>query len=421
MLQVLHRFLDRLRGASRTDDRVHVLVERALFRRPGLASRMAAELMSPAQTSGMFLTAPRRTGKSTFIRHDLVPALEREHRALVLYADLWDRREEDPGAVIVEVIGQALKAQEDRSGRAIRRLSLSRLKAPGVELEVARPREERQPSLRESLERLSDLAGKTVVLVIDEVQHTQATSLGREALYMLKAARDHLNACDKLKFRLLATGSHNEKIECLVSDKHQAFLGAHLEAMPTLGGADYLRWERGLHGPGFTASLEALEQAFEICLRRPAAFHRACRAAASEQRLEREAQDRLLLRRASELIDAEERQLFVRLQALGPLEQAVLRLLAEDGRDFTPLFPPAKERLKDMLTVLPHDERPDVSTTSIRAALDQLCEARLVWRGDGPYALEESQFASWLLERQPIDPVSTLLNAALRAPAIDAA
>ena len=67
------------------------------------------------------------------------------------------------------------------------------------------------------------------------------------------------------------------------------------------------------------------------------------------------------------------------------------------------------------------DERPDVSTTSIRAALDQLCEARLVWRGDGPYALEESQFASWLLERQPIDPASTLLNAALRAPAIDAA
>lgn len=70
---------------------------------------------------------------------------------------------------------------------------------------------------------------------------------------------------------------------------------------------------------------------------------------------------------------------------------------------------------------MPPDERPDVSTASIRAALDQLCEARLVWRGDGPYALEESQFASWLLERPPIDTIPALLGAELLDPSPKAA
>ena len=402
MLQLIHRLVDRCRGAQYPDARGAAASEPALFRRPELASRMASALMSHHHASGLFLTAPRRTGKSTFIRHDLKPALEQEHRALVLYADLWGRRNEDPGTVIVDLIKEAVTRHEDRAVRMLDRLSLSRLKAPGVEWELKKERVEREPSLCELLERLSDLARQTVVLVIDEVQQTQATRLGRDVLYMLKSARDQLNGCEQLKFRFVATGSHNEKIQCLVSDKHQAFYMAPLDVLPTLEAEAYFLWARRLHGPGFMPGLPAMARAFEICLRRPEPFHQACRGAAAMERLSPEMQEQMLLCLAREQIDVERCKLYLRLQPLKPLDQALLRLLAEDGLAFSPYFPAAARRLKAMLAAVPDDGVPEVSETAIEMALNRLCEARLVWRGDGPYALEESQFAQWLLERDPV-------------------
>lgn len=414
MLQLIDRVLDRIRGVSRPDPRFDVLSDPAIFRRPELASRMASALMSHDHASGLFLTAPRRTGKSTFIQRDLTPALEREHGALVLYADLWRRRSEDPGTVIVELINQAVKSHEDQARRMFDRLSLSRLKVPGFEWELKGERGVREPSLCESLERLSDLAKQTVVLIIDEVQQTQSTSLGRDVLYMLKSARDHLNGCDKLKFRLLATGSHHEKIVGLVLDKHQAFLGANMETMPTLGEEAYLRWERALHGPAFQPSLAVMAQAFDICLRRPADFHKLCRSVVTAGPGAGGTDDDTLIRFARGQIQVEKRQLFIRLQALEPIEQVVLRLLAEDGEKFAPFFPPAKRRLNTMLAVLEEGSRPEVSDATIRMALDRLCNAKLMWRGDGPYVLEEMQFATWLLERDPVivapAPTSPLLE-----------
>ena len=57
-----------------------------IFHRPGLAARIAGQVLhvSPtsASSSGVFLAAPRRTGKTTFMREDLAPALS-EKGALV--------------------------------------------------------------------------------------------------------------------------------------------------------------------------------------------------------------------------------------------------------------------------------------------------------------------------------------------------
>ena len=49
-----------------------------LFHRPALASSMAAQLMSESFKSGLFLTGPRRTGKTTFVRGELAAALRDE-------------------------------------------------------------------------------------------------------------------------------------------------------------------------------------------------------------------------------------------------------------------------------------------------------------------------------------------------------
>lgn len=71
-----------------------------VFYRPQLAASLAQNILHVAPTSasssGLFLAAPRRTGKSTFLREDLRPQLEGQG-ALVVYADLWENRKADPG------------------------------------------------------------------------------------------------------------------------------------------------------------------------------------------------------------------------------------------------------------------------------------------------------------------------------------
>ena len=73
-----------------------------VFHRTALAQDIASKLVRPPATSasgsGLFLAAPRRTGKSTFLREDLRPALE-AMGVLVVYADLWENKAADPGAV----------------------------------------------------------------------------------------------------------------------------------------------------------------------------------------------------------------------------------------------------------------------------------------------------------------------------------
>jgi len=63
----------------------------SIFQRPELAESMANQLLNPGVLdeglrSGLFLSGLRRTGKTTFLRNDLIPALE-EAGALVIYVD----------------------------------------------------------------------------------------------------------------------------------------------------------------------------------------------------------------------------------------------------------------------------------------------------------------------------------------------
>ena len=59
------------------------------FHRTALAQWYAEEALdtSLGRSGGLFLAAPRRTGKSTFVRQDLVPALV-AMGAEVIYVDL---------------------------------------------------------------------------------------------------------------------------------------------------------------------------------------------------------------------------------------------------------------------------------------------------------------------------------------------
>lgn len=398
MLQVVRRLFHRTRSPAALEVGARAQTGERIFHRPRLAQDMACELMSRHFASGMFLTAPRRTGKTTFIREDLIPVLERACDALVLYVDLWERRSEDPGAAIVDLVEHALKLQEQVPVGWLKRLSVARLKAPGVEIEVAKAPQRRPLSLRECLERLALLSRKTVVLIVDEAQHTQSTQYGRDVLFMLKSARDQLNHRDDLKFRVVMTGSHHVKIERLVRHKHEAFYCAPLKVLPTLGDADYLAWARAMHGEGFRPELLAMEQAFETCLRRPEVFHGVCKTVAMSGDLAVDEQERLLQVKAKELIASERRDFLSRLSKVGAMDQALLRVMAEQGKGFQPYFPDAAKRIRTLLADVPDAAGIDLSPDAIRAAFGRLQDAKFVWSGDGPYVFEESQCAAWLAE-----------------------
>lgn len=97
------------------------------YHRPELATRLSKLIMQisvgSSASSGVFLAAPRRTGKSTFAREDLRPALEKAG-AIVLYADLWQDLTKDPGLVIVDAIREAVGRSDGFITRLAKSLSL---------------------------------------------------------------------------------------------------------------------------------------------------------------------------------------------------------------------------------------------------------------------------------------------------------
>src|SRR5476649_487931 len=106
-----------------------------LFHRPELAAKLARQVLTvaigSAASSGVFLAAPRRTGKSTFVREDLRPAFEAAG-ALVVYADLWTNPTADPGTVIVSAIRGALAESDGVVARLAKVTGLSKVAIGGA-------------------------------------------------------------------------------------------------------------------------------------------------------------------------------------------------------------------------------------------------------------------------------------------------
>ncbi len=78
------------------------------FHRAALADEMAQQLLNPSYLdtslrSGLFLSGPRRVGKTTFLARDLIPALE-NRGAVVIYVDLWSQPQTNPADLVHNAI-----------------------------------------------------------------------------------------------------------------------------------------------------------------------------------------------------------------------------------------------------------------------------------------------------------------------------
>jgi hypothetical protein len=227
------------------------------FPRTELAAQMAGQLLHPGVLdeglrSGLFIAGQRRTGKTTFLQRDLIPALE-QLGALVIYVDLWSDLKANPAQLVHQAVIQALRELQDPTSAL----------------------------LTEMITKLVDQSKRDVVLVVDEVQQAITTDEGNELLLALKAARDAVNPRPGTPgyFLFIGTGSHRALISELASRRSQAFSGATSVAYPVLGDefVDHVLARLRESGAAPMPSREAAINAFQALGHRPEELLRALR------------------------------------------------------------------------------------------------------------------------------------------------
>lgn len=215
-----------------------------VFSRPDLARRMAdcALGLDPlGSSSGLFLAAPRRTGKSTFLTVDLVPELRRRG-AIVIYVDLWSDRARDPADLLLDAVRGALRDTEGGMAKAARRSGVAKVGVGAwLSIDLDKIGVSGGITLPQALGELGRRSDRPVVLVIDEAQHALTSPQGENATFALKSARDTMNAgapttpYGNLRLGLVMTGSNRDRLASLVRDRKQAFFGSRVTDFPLLG------------------------------------------------------------------------------------------------------------------------------------------------------------------------------------------
>jgi hypothetical protein len=379
-----------------------------IFHRPALAARLTAMLLgddplSSAGQSGLFLSAPRRTGKSTFLRNDLIPAI-RDAGGIALYVDLWTDKRRDPGDLIAETIRDALATQVSKPLAGLK--ALKRIKKAGAKGEWAGLRAELgfeletvgEPdgtTLVKAFEALRRRAKRPIVLIIDEAQHALSSERGADTLFALKAARDALNlSAPKPQLAILATGSARDKIADLVSRKNQAFYGASTETFPPLGEDFVSAFAHTLLAHRIPADnmpkTELMMRAFRSLGSRPEDLKRALRDALIRPEADL---GEALIAAADEQRNKIREDLRKQLAALSGLQRSILKRMVEVG-DNASLF--SKESLALYRAALSDRE---LSPSAVQKAVDGLVTNGFVWRSArGAYALDDTIVAEFFFD-----------------------
>ena len=367
-----------------------------VFHRTALAQDIASKLVRPQATSasgsGLFLAAPRRTGKSTFLREDLRPALE-AMGVLVVYADLWENKAADPGVVIIGAIRGALAQREGVVARLARATGMEKVTVGGLGFNLDKVGMPDGASLSAALSALSDETQRLIVLIIDEAQHAITSEAGSNALFALKAARDELNSSAHHGLRIVATGSNRDKLAMLRASKDQAFFGAPLVAFPPLG-KDYIAWFIARLDFKDELDVELVHDWFSKAAFRPEVLGAAVDALTYDLAVQRGGYAHQLQALVNEQIQASNAEALRVVHSLTPLQSAVLRVMAMTGIDYAPFEQDTMERYQAVLSKTAPDAKVEPDTANVQQALVALQDKSLVWRAArGVYALEDTFLA----------------------------
>jgi hypothetical protein len=380
-----------------------------IFQRPELAESMANQLLNPGVLdeglrSGLFLSGLRRTGKTTFLRNDLIPALE-AGGALVIYVDLWSDTLANPATLVHNAIHKTLKDLQTPGSSALetfKRVGNVELGAAGLKFSFKLDSigNADGPTLAQALTEVVDQAKTDLVLIIDEVQRAISSDDGNQLLLALKAARDAINPRPETPgyFLFIGTGSHRAQVSELTAKRNHAFSGATSAAYPLLQG-DYVEFL--LNRLAMTVkkeklpSLEAATEAFNTLGNRPEEMLKALR-----QLLQQEGEpDVFLPVIASTLRSAAASIELEKVEQLGSLAQAIFNKIASTEGDARGIFS------TDAAAEYSRSVGREVRVEEIQPVVIALVAENIIMRrGHGIYAITD-QFVQeiWLEERALIE------------------
>ena len=367
-----------------------------IFHRNALAQQMAQQLLNPGVLdeglrSGLFISGVRRTGKTTFLQADLVPALEAAG-ALVIYVDLWSNTQANPAALVHGAIRKTLQELQSPAGTALARLK----KLRNAELAIAGFKfgfkvdtvgADGGATLAEALTEVVDQAQTDVVMIVDEVQHAITSEEGNQMLLALKAARDAINPRPGTPghFVFVGTGSHRALLSELTARRNQAFVGATSIAYPVLD-ADYVQHllERlRVEGLATPPRLEVATQAFRTLGARPEEMLRALRELRALMPRGGNPDDFLPVIAGTLRSTAADVEL-MKVEQLGALAMSVFERIAGVDGDAKGLFS------ADALAGYAEGVGREVRVDEVQAVLNELMAANIVMRrGHGLYGLTD--------------------------------
>jgi hypothetical protein len=363
----------------------------------GLADALMGKVLFSDASNGLFLAAPRRTGKSTFLQADLLPELARRG-IVVVYVDLWADQKNDPGDLIADAIAQALRKHLGVVAKTAKAAGLDSVQIGGLKIDLTRIGRHDGITLTDALRALHETAQAPVALIIDEAQHSLTSEAGENTMIALKSARDQLNRPGEPKLLLVMSGSDRDKLLRLVNTNASPFYGSKIERMPELGVdfiahiADRIVQQRPELAPIDQA---ALQQAFELFGSRPQFFIDALGKvlhplAAQDQRFED-----AMHAQALDSQKTDEAQMQSDYLALKPLEQAVLWRMLERGARFRPYDADA---LRFYKSTAGHPATP----AQVQKALENLRnhQPSMVWKSArGEYVIDDANMHRWYTQR----------------------
>lgn len=348
--------------------------------------------------NGLFLAAPRRTGKSTFLQSDLKPELERLGM-IVVYVDLWSDQRRDPGSLIADAVGRALQPHLGLVARAAKASGLESVNVAGaLKIDVSRIGRTDGTTLPDALRALHDAAKVPVALLIDEAQHALVSEAGEAVMAALKSARDQLNAPGKVNLMLVMSGSDRDKLLRLVHTNGAPFYGSQIQRMPELGEdfIDHIARLVEAQRPDLRpVDAPMLAEAFRQFGQRPQFFMEALGQALSPLSGTAGRFEPVVLEAANQRQHDDEAQMESDFIGLKPIERAVLWRLLEQSQRFRPYDAEA-------LRFYHHKTGKRVTAQQAQSALESLRQhmPSLVWKSArGEYAVDDAAMHRWYQQR----------------------
>lgn len=365
------------------------------YSRRELAITLADNLLGggiASYRSGLFLAAPRRTGKTTFLRRDLTPVLV-ERGVQVIYVDLWEDRTRDPTDLLRSKLIEAQHSESGWVNKAWKTIRPRKVEIAGIGgIDINDAQAIKQASLTELLANVATTSRRDIALIVDEAQHVRVSSVGAETMSALKAARDAFGqqkvGGDNARLVLLFTGSDVRKLSDLTRSRKAAFYGARLDDFPQLDDGycnEYAHWLNQRLAEHQKVEGDRIVPIFAKLGRRPELLAEVIRDALFGEGMNS------LEKVTEQYLDRLKDEFSAGYTEFDELQQHLIQQLAEQSRKFRPFG-------KDTLSHFRQNISPDITISQIQTAIRNLEREGVIWSpARGVYEVEDGEFARWIV------------------------